>query len=162
YKTRADQDYAKVFGDSGLAEASDPPERVAARVHASTVRVALLAALDDWAVCAVDKDRRDWVLTVGPTARPAPPRCPGPLRDPASWEDLAVLDELAQTVPVSGQSVSLLLALGERLGVAGGDAPAFLKRVLAEHPADFWVNLILGDALLATAPVEAAGYYRAA
>src|SRR5262249_55903396 len=84
------------------------------------------------------------------------------IREPASWEDRAALVELARTVPVSEPSVPLLLALAERLGVAGGDAPAFLKRVLAEHPSNFWVNLILGDALLAAAPVEAGGYYRAA
>jgi serine/threonine-protein kinase len=84
------------------------------------------------------------------------------IRDPASWEDPAALAELARTVPLSGSSVSLLLALAERLGAARGDAPAFLKRVQTGHPADFWVNLILGDALLAAAPVEAGGYYRAA
>jgi serine/threonine-protein kinase len=79
-----------------------------------------------------------------------------------SWEDRKALDELARTVPVRESSVSLLLALGERLGAAGGDAPAFLKRVQSEHPADFWANLILGDALLKTATAEAGGYYRAA
>src|SRR5262249_7195880 len=77
YKTKADQDYAKAFSDSGLAGVADPPDRVAARVHASTVRVALLAALDDWAVCAVDKDRRDWLLAVGRAADP----------DPQGWRD---------------------------------------------------------------------------
>ena len=38
----------------------------------------------------------------------------------------------------------------------------FLKRVQKEHPADFWANITLGDAVLWAAPVEAAGYYRAA
>jgi serine/threonine-protein kinase len=37
-----------------------------------------------------------------------------------------------------------------------------LKRVQAEHPGDFWANLVLGDAMLQWAPQEAAGYYRAA
>ena len=31
-----------------------------------------------------------------------------------------------------------------------------------EHPADFWVNLIVGNAILQPAPQEADGYYRAA
>jgi serine/threonine-protein kinase len=162
YRTKADQDYTKAFGDSGLAKVDDPPDVVAARINASTVQVALLAALDDWAVCAIDKDRRDWLLAV---ARKADPDLHGwrdRIRDPAVWEDPEPLAELARTVPESGQPVSLLLALAERLGAAGGDAPAFLKRVLTGHPADFWVNLILGDALLATTPMEAGGYYRAA
>src|SRR5262249_21939331 len=72
------------------------------------------------------------------------------------------LSKLAETVPVKGQSVSLLLALGERLRAAGGDATAFLKRVQKDHPADFWANIVLGNALFSTEPVEAGGYYRAA
>jgi serine/threonine-protein kinase len=162
YKTKADRDYAKAFGDSGLGKVHDPPDLVAARVRASTVHVALLAALDDWAVCAPETDRRDWLLAVARKADPDPQGWRDRIRDPASWEDRAALAELARTVPVSEQPVPVLLALGERLGAAGGNAPAFLKRVQSEHPADFWANLILGDALLKTAPVEAGGYYRAA
>jgi serine/threonine-protein kinase len=162
YKTKADRDYTKAFADSGLAKAPDPPDMVAARIHASTVHLALMAALDDWAVCATDKNQRDWLLAVARIADPDPQGWRDRIRDPASWEDPAALAELARTVPVSGPSVSLLLALAERLGAAEGDAPAFLKRVQTEHPADFWANLIVGDALLAAAPVEAGGYYRAA
>jgi tetratricopeptide (TPR) repeat protein len=162
YKTKADAAYTKAFGESGLASVDDPPAIVAARVQESTVRVALMAALDDWAVCATEKDRRDWLLAVAREADPDPHGWRDRIRNPASWEDRAVLDELAQTAPVSEQSVSLLLALGERLGAVGGDAPALLKRVQREYPADFWANLILGDALVKTAPVEAGGYYRAA
>jgi eukaryotic-like serine/threonine-protein kinase len=162
YKTKADQDYAKAFADSGLAKVHDPPDLAAARVRESAVRVALTAALDDWAVCTTDKDRRDWLLAVARNADPDPQGWRDRIRDPASWEDPVALAELAQTVPVREQSVSLLLTLGERLGAAGGDAPAFLKRVQQAHPADFWANLILGDALLKAAPGEAGGYYRAA
>jgi serine/threonine-protein kinase len=162
YKTKADQDYAKAFGDSDVAKVTDSPDAVAARVRASTVRVALVAALDDWAVCAIEKDRRDWLLAVARKADPDPDGWRDRIRDPASWEDPEALAELARTAPVSGQPVPLLLALAERLGAAGGNAPAFLKRVQRGHPADFWVNLVLGDALLAATPVEAGGYYRAA
>jgi serine/threonine-protein kinase len=162
YRTKADRDYTKAFGDSGLAKVADPPDSVAARIQASTVRVALLAALDDWAICAIDKDRRDWLLAVARKADPDPHGWRDRIRDPASWEDLAALAELARTIPAGEQPVPLLLALAERLGAAGSDARAFLKRVQAGHPADFWVNVILGDALLAAAPVEAGGYYRAA
>jgi serine/threonine-protein kinase len=156
YKTKADRAYTKAFGKSGLANEHDPPELVAKRVHESAVHVALAAALDDWAVCATDKQRRDWLLAVARTADPDPKGWRDRIRDPASCEDRAALEELARTLPVSAQPVPLLLALGERLGAAGGDAPAFLKRVQSEYPADFWANLILGDALVKAAPVEAA------
>ncbi|TMQ30657.1 MAG: serine/threonine protein kinase, partial [Planctomycetota bacterium] len=143
YRTKADRDYTKAFGNSGLAKVPDPPDLVAARIQTSTVRVALLAALDDWAVCATDKVQQDWLLAVARKADPDPHGWRDRIRDPASWEDPAALAELARTVPVSGSSASLLLALAERLGAAGGDAPAFLKRLQAGHPADFWANLIL-------------------
>jgi serine/threonine-protein kinase len=162
YKTKADRGYMKAFEDSGLAKVHDSPDMVAARVHESGVHLALIAALDDWAVCATETDRRDWLLAVARKANPDPQGWRDRICDPASWEDAAALAELAQTVPVSQQPVSLLLALGERLGAARGDAPAFLKRVQNAHPADFWANLILGDALLKAAPAEAGGYYRAA
>ena len=69
---------------------------------------------------------------------------------------------LAGGADIGTQPVPLLLAVGERLRALGGDAPAFLRRVQSEHPADFWANLTLGDALVATSPEEAGGYYRAA
>ena len=162
YKTKADRDYTKAFGDAGLAKVHDPPDTVAVRVHASAVRAALTAALDDWAVCATEKDQRDRLLAVARAADPDPHGWRDRIRDPASWEDRAVLEELARTVPVGEVSVPLLLALGERLEAARGDARPFLKRVQGEHPADFWANLVLGDALVKTAPVEAGSYYRAA
>ena len=63
---------------------------------------------------------------------------------------------------MASESVALLLALGERLRAAHGDAAMLLRRVQREHPADFWANLIVGNAILQSAPQEAAGYYRAA
>ena len=54
------------------------------------------------------------------------------------------------------------MTLGERLRDASIVPTEFLTRVQKEHPADFWANIALGDAVLWAAPVEAAGYYRAA
>jgi serine/threonine-protein kinase len=162
YKTKADRSYLQAFEEAGFAKVAELPDMVAARVNDSAVRVALMAALDDWALCATQTDRRDWLLAVARNADPDPEGWRDRIRDPQSWEDPAALAELAQTVPVSAQPVSLLLALGERLAAAHGDASALLKRVQREHPADFWANLVLGDALLKAAPVEAGGYYRAA
>jgi serine/threonine-protein kinase len=162
YKSRADRQYLSAFEKAGLANAQDPPGVVAARINASAVRVALIAALDDWAVCASDKSRRDWLLTIAREADPDPLGWGDRIRDPATWDDLTALSDLANAVPVKGQSASLLLGLGARLRAAGGDATGFLKRVQNDHPADFWANMVLGDALLSAAPFEAAAYYRAA
>jgi serine/threonine-protein kinase len=147
YKSNADRQYMSAYESSGLAKAQDPPEVVAARVNASAIRVALIAALDDWAVCATDKSRRDWLLSIARGVDPDPIGWGDRVRDSERWNDPAALSELAKTAPVSGQSVSLLLALGERLRLIGDEAPAFLRRVQRDHPSDFWANIALGDNL---------------
>jgi serine/threonine-protein kinase len=162
YKGQADREYAEAFREAGLGQASDEPSAVAVRINASAVREALVAAVHDWAVCAGDREERGWLLEV---ARHADPDAGGwreRALDPAAWEDSQALAELARTAPAATESVSLLQALGERLRAAGGDATPLLKLVQKERPADFWANLILGNAMLQGAPRDAAGYYRAA
>jgi serine/threonine-protein kinase len=161
YQAQADREYQATFREAGLGTVRDDPAKVAAAVQASAVRGALVAALDDWAVCGTDTERRDWLLDVARRADPDPLGWRHRILDPAAWTDPTALTELARTVPGS-QPVSLLLALGERLRATGGDAAPFLKRVQKEHPADFWANLIVGNAMLLWAPRDAAGYYRAA
>jgi serine/threonine protein kinase/Tfp pilus assembly protein PilF len=162
YRTTADRQYLSTFENSRLTNSRDSAGTVAKRVNASAVRIALVAALDDWAVCARDESRREWLLTIAREADPDPLGWRDRIRDSATWNDLTALTKLAEIVPVKKQSISLLLALGERLSAAGGNATAFLKRVQNEHPGDFWTNIVLGDALFNTSPVEATGYYRAA
>jgi serine/threonine-protein kinase len=161
YQTRADGEYEAAFHDAGLASVHDDPVRVAGVVEASAVHGALVAALEDWAVCCKDGKRRDWLLEVARQAAPDPDGWRRRVLDPAAWDDRAALTELARTVPLD-QPVSLLLALGQRLRATRGDSAPFFKRVQQEHPAAFWANLILGDAMLQWAPKEAVGYYRAA
>ena len=162
YKAQADQEYKEAFQAAGLGSAHDPPQGVAAAVNASAVREALVAALDDWAICATDKDERDWLFQIVRQADPDPAGWRDRIFDPNTWDDGAAMADLAGAVPVEGLSVSLLLALGQRLRVAGGNAVPLLKRVQKEHPDDFWANLILGNALVQWGPGEASGYYRAA
>jgi serine/threonine-protein kinase len=162
YKSKADQQYLTAFERSGLAAEHERPVVVAARVKASAVRLALVAALDDWAVCAADKGRRDWLLAIAKEAEPDPLGWADRIRDWRAWDDREALSKLAENVPVEGQSVSLLLTLGERLRDANIVPTEFLTRVQSAYPADFWANIALGDAVLWAAPVEAGGYYRAA
>ena len=162
YKAQADQAYAEAFPRAGLGKLHDRPSSVASKLSASAVRGALVAAVHDWAVCATGRAERDWLLEVARQAEPEADGWRDRILDPAVWDDPGALAELARTVP-ERLSVSMLLALGERLNAVGGDAPSFLKRVQKEHPADFWVNLILGNSLvLHQVPAEASGYYRAA
>jgi eukaryotic-like serine/threonine-protein kinase len=162
YKAQAARNYEETFVEAGLGNVHDAPQSVAALVNASAVRWALLAALDDWAICATDKEQRSWLLEVARSADPDPEGWRTRVLDPAAWENPEELAEMARTVPIEKLPVSLLLALGERLRNAGGNAVPFLKKVNKHYPADFWTNLILGNAMLQKAPLEAGGYYRAA
>jgi serine/threonine-protein kinase len=162
YKAQANKAYAEIFQEEGLGTVNDPPASVAATVRVSAVREALVAALDDWATCIPDKDRRACLLEVARLADPDPEGWRDRIMDPKAWDDPMALDKLARAVPVARRSVSLLLALGERLTAAPRDATPLLKRVQKEHPDDFWANLLLGNALLTFAAREAEGYYRTA
>jgi serine/threonine-protein kinase len=161
-RPQADRDYQAAFRDAGLGEFPDNPEGVAARVKASPVHRALVGALDDWAVCAGDDQRRAWLLAVARQADPDSGDWGNRARDPRTWRDRSALAALARTAPVAGQSVHLLLAVGERLQEHGAEATGFLKRVQREHPGDFWANFRLGLALAKRGPREAIGYYRGA
>jgi eukaryotic-like serine/threonine-protein kinase len=142
---QADREYQKAFRDAALGVPPNDPDAAAQRVKRSAVRVPLVAALDDWAVCAPDAVRRDWVLRVARGADPDAWR--DRARDPATWGDAAALAELARAAPVAGPPPPLLLALGERLQLAGGDGVGLLRRVQEQYPDDFWANFTLGRAL---------------
>jgi serine/threonine-protein kinase len=144
-KARADRNYAEAFRDQGLGEPPDDPEGAAARVLASKWAAHLVAALDDWAVCAADPARQDWLLGVARRADPDPWR--DRVRGPAVWRDGQALAEPARAVPLADQPLPLLLALGERLSVTGEDGAGFLRRVQVHHPEDFWANFTLALAL---------------
>jgi serine/threonine-protein kinase len=143
-KARADRDYAQAFRDHGLGEPASDPQGVAARLRASKWAAHIVAALDDWAVCAVEPAREDWLLEVARRADPDSWR--DRVRDPAFWKVGKTLAELAREAPVRDQPVELLLALGERLSATGEDAVGFLGRVQEQYPDEFWVNFALAMA----------------
>jgi serine/threonine-protein kinase len=162
YKAQADRDYAEAFEQAGLGTSRDQPSLVAARIDASAVRGSLVAAVYDWAVCAHDKARRVWLLEVARHTNSDPDVWRERVLDPTTWENPQALTELTRNAPVAEQPASLLLALGERLKMVGGESVPFFKRVQHEYPADFWANLILGRVIGQRSPQEAVGYYRAA
>jgi serine/threonine-protein kinase len=165
-RARADRDYAEAFRDHGLGTPPDDPQGVAARVRASKWAAHIVAALDDWAVCAVDPARQDWLLGVARRADPDPWR--DRVRDAAVWRDGKKLSELAQAAPLPDQPVPLLLALGERLSATEEDGVVFLKRVQEQYPDEFWVNFALALALHGAGrhpggdPAPALAYYERA
>lgn len=153
--------YEEAFLEAGIGGAGVDPAEAAARVRASPVRGFLVAALDDWAACAADRDQQAWVLAVVQRADPDPWR--DRVRDPATWDNPEALRALADRPPVAEQSPQLLAVLGARLRAQKLSAVGFLGRVAAAYPADFWVNIEMGNALYDQSnSAEATGYYRTA
>jgi eukaryotic-like serine/threonine-protein kinase len=151
--------YVVAFREWGLGDLREDPDRVAARLKASPVHKALVAALDDWAACAA-KEVRDWVLRVA--RRMDPNSWRDRVRDPDRWDRVESFPELADTASVEEQPVTLMVAFGNYWRRLGGDPIAFLERVQRQHPDDFWVNFELGHLFGERDPAVAIGYYRAA
>ncbi|HEV3023205.1 MAG TPA: protein kinase, partial [Pirellulales bacterium] len=161
--TRSDEDYEVAFREAGLGSPQDAPDTVAAKIQASIVRNALVAALDDWAACTRDPLRQSWVLEV---ARQADRDATGwrtRARDPEIRKDDTALADLIATATITGQSVPLLLSLAAHQKASGADPIPFLTRVQQAHPGDFWANLSLAEALKEKNNLsEAIRFYQAA
>jgi serine/threonine-protein kinase len=157
-----DRAYEAAFRDSNFG-ADNPARDVAEQIKVSPLRHTLVEALDDWAVCAIEQDRRAWCLEVAQQVDPGPDGWCGRLRDPNAWQDPLELAKVAESAPIESLPLPLLVAVAERLQDLGGDAVEFLKRVDRGRPGDFSVNFRLGFALMhKRSPGDAVGYYRAA
>jgi serine/threonine-protein kinase len=160
-ETQSGRHYADAFREAGIGAPGADPAAAAALVSTSSVSKALVAALDDWAACATDRDQQAWVLAVVRQADPDPWR--DRVRDPATWDNAEALRDLASGAPVDQQSPQLLAVFGARLRANNIDAVPFLTRVVAAYPNDFWANIETGNAhLQQSKAAEASSYYRAA
>ncbi|HEX8521478.1 MAG TPA: tetratricopeptide repeat protein [Tepidisphaeraceae bacterium] len=163
-KPRTDEAYAAAFQHAGLGAClQDDPATVASRIIPSPIRPALLAAVDDWALCATDEIRRRWILSVAQYVDLDPTGWRNRVRDASRWSDLTWLTNLAASAPVDQAPIRLLITLAERLHQNGGDAVGFLRRVQQARAGDFWANFAMGDALRRVDhPDQAVRYYQAA
>ena len=66
----SDERYAEALRGAGLGVVHEESEVVAGRIKESDIRIALVAALDHWAVSAKDVHRKDWVLRIARLADP--------------------------------------------------------------------------------------------
>ena len=161
FREIAAKEYADLFARSGMAQPGDDPQTVAKQIDRSDVERALVAALDDWAVCEPAATRREWVLQVAQLASGSGTPWEKLFRDSQHWSDRERLLRLAEPVATAGPTVTQFCALGDRLAAAGLDASAFRYRVQQEHVDSFLANLMLADMLCATEPAEAVRYYQA-
>jgi hypothetical protein len=135
----ADRDYEAAFRTAGFGEVGDDTAVVGMRIGNSAVSGALVSALDDWAGCTTGA-RRDWVLEVARKADPDPVR--DRLRDTKTWNDGETLARLAET-QLAELSPRLMVLVGARLLILGGDAEPLLKKAQERSPTDFWIYYAL-------------------
>jgi serine/threonine protein kinase/Flp pilus assembly protein TadD len=162
--TVLDPAYAAAFREYGIDVEAPEIAKVAARVRGSSIREALVAALDDWiAHRPVDQCTR--LRAVVDQADDNSWR--QGFRAAARHNDLKQLQTLAGQVEVRTQPPAVVILLGDTLGAAGlrERAAAILAQAQQSHPADFWLNHDLAKALAEFQPPrldDAIGYYRAA
>jgi serine/threonine-protein kinase len=162
----ADRDYEIAFREAGLGAETEDAETVGARVRDSEISEQLIAALDDWAIAAGNPKRRSWLLEVARRADPDAWR--DRFRDPKVREDRGALEALVnewlrQEADMAKLKPHSLAALGEMLITMKGHPVPWLAAAQASHPNDFWLNMLLGHALVkAKKEDDAIGYLRAA
>ncbi|HUO07013.1 MAG TPA: protein kinase [Phycisphaerae bacterium] len=162
-RQQSDKDYEAVFQAAGFSPFTLAPQSVAYQINHSAGRGELIAALDDWALCAAqDEPRRVWLMSTARLADPHPWR--DRVRDPSKFWEKSHIEDLAKTAPVQDTSLQILVGIGERLHFDGNDAVAasFLSRVQKAHPNDFYVNFWLSHILCDGQPAEAVRYAQAA
>lgn len=143
--------YARVFTRVGIGREVDP-EAAAARVRASPLRDLLQAALDHAAFIELfSKSEEDLrrLLAVAQAAASDPWQ--DRFHDWATWHDLTRLQELVRDAATADPAppVHQLVIVGLRLSDFGANETTIeiLRDAQLRDPADFWVNLELGNAL---------------
>jgi superkiller protein 3 len=144
-----DPRFAKEFQDFGIDVDALEPAEVATRIVRTTIREALVRALDNWATVRMRArgDKNPGWQKLVEIARQADPndlrnRC----RDALLRRDRPALEQLADAVPIRQLPPSTLLLLGQVLMELGArdKAVAFLRQAQHQHPDDMWINNSLG------------------
>ena len=158
---QADREYTAAFREAGIdidaLPVSDAIDRITAR---QAIAAALLPALDDWLavrsmgkgveVRSMEKDepsiRR--LIDVLHDADPDPWR--QRLREAMARKDQSALANLVTTADLDRQPAATLTLLSAALWASGKEREQelILRRAQWKYPADYWINLRLGVALV--------------
>lgn len=154
--------YRAEFIGADLLRDGESSEAFAARVAGSNIKGALIDAMDDWAICATNRDDLAWLLAATRTADPDPV-WRDRARTLANWRDPAALASLANEARIEEQSVPLMLIVAGLLMREKDveEGARFLRRIQAVHPSDFWACFALAESLSTTDP-DTVAFYQAA
>ena len=163
--------YSQAFRDYGMDVDALPPAEVAERMPDGPVRIALAAALDDWARLRRatakptndGKEPEDWKRLVAAAQATDSDPWRNRLREAWMKDDRKAAHELVASVPRESLHPSQVLLTQSLL--ARDEYIALLRDAQSRHPADFWLNHSLALALIEREPYdaeEALGFYRVA
>jgi serine/threonine-protein kinase len=139
---------------AGQGEARAAAERI--RQRPAAVQEAILVALDEWDDLAGGSEpHRDWLRAVHDAAQPVDAwqrqvRLARREKVPAKRQ--AALEALAKSADVAKSPARALTQLARLLPPT--QSVALLRRAQQQYPADFWVNIYLGEVLQTLTPPE--------
>jgi tetratricopeptide (TPR) repeat protein len=152
--------YREAFAARGLDLTALPPAEAAARIAASPVAAAMVAAVDDWAMH--ERHPKDAVRLLEVARRADPSPWTDRLRDPALIYDPAALAKHAAAADPVRTRPAALVFLAAMMEHRGLDPGPLLDRARDAHPDDFELAFALGlwhqrkNRPAALAPFEAA------
>ncbi|MBX9583569.1 MAG: tetratricopeptide repeat protein, partial [Gemmataceae bacterium] len=135
-------EYRAVFRGRGVDPAEDDPVVTAGRVAASPVRHHLVVALDDWAWLESNPETRGRLLAA--TRRADPDPWLDRVRDPAAWDDEAVMNRLAAEIDAAAPPPHHVVLICQVVGKTWARGADLLEAAAARHPDDFWVQFEAG------------------
>jgi serine/threonine protein kinase/Flp pilus assembly protein TadD len=166
----ANRAYREAFARRQLNVETGDAAEVVQRIQELAIRDALVQALDHWAFVKEQLHAGDGEPLLGLARRIDADPWRQQLRDRVLWENRDPLDKLASEPAATAQPAVYLVLLTFRLDMVGAPATSerLLRRAQADHPEDFWLNLVLANLLNSVRDgtpsrwEEAVGFYRAA
>jgi tetratricopeptide (TPR) repeat protein len=147
-----DQSYEAAFREYGVDVTALAPADAGARLGATTVPLALAAALDDWAlVCKHTRKSGDttWKNLLAAARVADPDEWRNKVRDALEADpvDRKALMDLASSERAVDQPPSTLVRIAAALRSSGAvaEALAFLRTAQRRYPVDFWLNKKLAE-----------------
>jgi tetratricopeptide (TPR) repeat protein len=127
--------YRAAFTEWGLDLLAHAPSAAAERIASSPIKAELIAAVDDWALCAEFRRESDRLLEVARRADPGAwtDRC----RSTAVWSDRAALAKLAQEADAAEAPPAVVNTLVELMRRHKLPADPVLRRARLRHPKNF-------------------------
>jgi tetratricopeptide (TPR) repeat protein len=146
---KQDTRFAQAFQEFGIDVEALPPTEAAARMGQTSIRPALVRALDEWADMrkrARGEDDPFWKKLVEVAQLADPDEWRNRFRDALLRRDRPALEKLADSVPIREVPPATASLLGVALNDLGAldKAMTVLREAHRHHPEDFWLNVILG------------------